>query len=172
MRKLSIVVIVASLGATLLACTDQPRSGVNSSATNSLAYERPAPIVRAPLAPAQGYASPPPLGTPPPLGAPYGNPPAPAPLYGSAPQYGADPQTAALDGWRASPRWSAVQGDGCIEVEQAAQPGPGGRMKIEPCAGQALRDPVDAPGQAMVPPETMAPPEAMAPGETMAPPDY
>lgn len=166
MRKLSIAIIVASLVATLLACTDQPPSAVNSAATNSLAYERPAPIVRAPLAPAQGYASPPPLGTPPPLGAPYGGPPAPAPLYGNAPQYGADPQTAALDGWRASPRWSAVQGNGCIEVEQDGQPGQRGQMRIEPCAKRAPRNEPPAPAEAMAFPETMAP------GETMAPPDY
>ncbi len=33
----------------------------------------------------------------------------------------ASPQTAAQLGWRASPRWSAVKGKGCIVVEQDPQ---------------------------------------------------
>lgn len=157
MRKLFAVVTMASTGAALVACTERPPSAINSTSANSMAYERPAPIVRAPLAPAQGYASPPPLGGPPPLASPYGNPPVPAPFYGNAPQYGADPQTAALDGWRASPRWSAVQGNGCIEVEQAGEgtpeaPGAAPRMKVESCAKAAAG--------------------ARPPAETMAPPDY
>ena len=150
MRKLLAVTVMASAGAALAACTDQPPSSVNSSTTNSLAYERPAPVTRAPLAPPAGYGSsyapPPPLGGPPPLGAPYGSPPAPAPYANSA-QYGADPQTAAL-GWQASPRWSAVEGDGCIEVEQA---GDGGQMKIDRCAKQAPRGEVPAPAGTLAP---------------------
>ena len=166
MRKLSAVLTIASIGAALVACTERPPSAINSTSANSMAYERPAPIIRAPLAPAQGYASPAPLGGRPPLASPYGNPPVPAPLYGNAPQYGADPQTATLDGWRASPRWSAVQGNGCIEVEQAGQSGQHGQMKVEPCAKQAPRNEAPAPAEAMAFPDTMAP------GETMAPPDY
>ncbi len=33
----------------------------------------------------------------------------------------ASPQTAAQLGWRASPRWNAVKGEGCIVVEQDPQ---------------------------------------------------
>jgi hypothetical protein len=124
---------MASAAAALAACTDQPRTTVNSSSTNSLAYERPAPVTRAPLAPPTGYASS--YASPPPLGAPYAaSSPPPAPYSNSARDY-ADPQTATL-GWQASPRWSAVQGDGCIEVEQE---GHDGQMKIDRCAQQESR---------------------------------
>jgi hypothetical protein len=124
---------MASAAAALAACTDQPRTTVNSSSTNSLAYERPAPVTRAPLAPPTGYASS--YASPPPLGAPYAaSSPPPAPYSNSARDY-ADPQTATL-GWQASPRWSAVEGDGCIEVEQE---GHDGQMKIDRCAQQESR---------------------------------
>jgi hypothetical protein len=127
---------MASAAAALAACTDQPRTTVNSSSTNSLAYERPAPVTRAPLAPPTGYASS--YASPPPLGAPYAaSSPPPAPYSNSARDY-ADPQTATL-GWQASPRWSAVEGDGCIEVEQESHDG---QMKIDRCAQQeSRRDP-------------------------------
>jgi hypothetical protein len=153
MRKLSVVVVMALIGAALVACTERPPSSINSTTANAMAYERPAPVVRAPLAPPQGYASPPPLGTSPSPPSPYGNSPAPSPLYGNFPDEGADPQTAGL-GWRASPRWSAIEGDGCIEVEEGGQTGHEAQMKIEECARQARRG------------------EAPAPAETMAPPDY
>jgi hypothetical protein len=76
---------------------------------------------------------------------PYGN------SYG-----GTDPQSAELQGWRASPRWSAVEGDGCIEVEQNGrmQTDESARMKVETCAKGTPGD------------------EDPAPAETMAPPDY
>ena len=149
MRKLLAVTVMASVGAALAACTDQPPSSVNSSTTNSLAYERPAPVTRAPLAPPAGYGSS--YAPPPPLGAASARSAlwvaaAPAPYANSA-QYGADPQTAAL-GWQASPRWSAVEGDGCIEVEQASD---GGQMKIDRCAKQAPRGEVPAPEGTLAP---------------------
>ena len=144
LRKLSTVTVMAFVAAALAACTDEPRSTVNASATNSLAYERPAPVTRAPLAPPNGYGSS--YAPPPPLGAPYGSPPpSPAPYQNSAQGY-ADPQTAAL-GWQASPRWSAVEGDGCIEVEQG---GRNGQMKIDRCAHQGSR-------REPVPEDTLAP---------------
>jgi hypothetical protein len=131
--KLFAFTVMALLAAALAACTDQPRSTVNSSSTNSLAYERPAPVTRAPLAPPTGYGSS--YAPPPPLGAPYASSsPPPAPYPKSAQDY-ADPQTATL-GWQASPRWSAVEGDGCIEVEQG---GGDGQMKIDRCAQQGSR---------------------------------
>ena len=144
MRKILAIAVMASAGAALAACTDQPPSSVNSSSANSLAYERPAPVTRAPLAPPSGYGSS--YAPPPPLGAPYGPPPAPAPYANSA-QADADPQTAAL-GWQASPRWSAVEGDGCIEVEPG---GADGQMKIDRCAKQSSR------AQPLAPTETLAP---------------
>ncbi|MGD9502339.1 MAG: hypothetical protein AB7V40_07625 [Methyloceanibacter sp.] len=154
MRKFLAIALTASAGATLAACTDQPPSSVNSPASNSLAYERPAPVTRAPLAPPTGYASnsAPPAGygssygPPPPLGAPYGSPPAPAP-YPNPAQYDADAQTAAL-GWQKSPRWSAVEGDGCIEVEPG---GPEGQMRIDRCAKQSGRSQPPAPDGTLAP---------------------
>jgi hypothetical protein len=144
LRKFLAIALMAAAGATLAACTDQPHSSANSGAANALAYERPAPVTRAPLAPPSGYGS---ASAPlPPLGAPYGAPPAPAP-YASSAQAEADPQTAAL-GWQASPRWSAVEGDGCIEVEQG---GEGGQMKIDRCAKQQGSEQAPAPATSLAP---------------------
>jgi hypothetical protein len=39
--------------------------------------------------------------------------------YANSANEGAEPQTAAH--WRASPRWAAVKGEGCIVVEQDPQ---------------------------------------------------
>jgi hypothetical protein len=75
-----------------------------------------APIARAPLSPAQGYA------------------PAPEQSY-SDPL----PQSLGPAGeWRASPRWSAVQGNGCIAVDQDPATG---RLDYENCPpGQQAGD--------------------------------
>jgi hypothetical protein len=135
---------MAFVAAALAACTDQPRSTVNSSSTNSLAYERPAPVTRAPLAPPTGYGSS--YAPPPPLGAPYAASSPPPASYSNSAQDYADPQTATL-GWQASPRWSAVEGDGCIEVEQE---GHDGQMKIDRCAQQES-------GRERAPESTLAP---------------
>jgi hypothetical protein len=137
---------IASVGAAFSGCTERPQAAVNSPATNSLAYEPSGPVVRSPLSPLAGQTSPPPLGNSQPPFPPYGN------SYG-----GADPQTAELQGWRASPRWSAIEGNGCIEVEQDGEArreaeGEAPRMKVETCAKEA--------------------PGAPAPAETIAPPDY
>jgi hypothetical protein len=86
----------------------------------------------------------------------YGNASGPLPPYGNS-YGGADPQTAEFQGWRASPRWSAVEGDGCIEVEPNGgmqDAGESARMNIETCAKET-------PGNKVSPP-----------AETMAPPDY
>jgi hypothetical protein len=145
LRKFFAVAVMVFVGASLAACTDQPPSSVNSSSANSLAYERPAPVTRAPLAPPSGYGSG--YAPPPPLGAPYGSSsPPPAPYPNAAQDY-ADPQTATL-GWQASPRWSAVEGDGCIEV---APDGRDGQMKIDRCAHQAGRSEVPPPDNTLAP---------------------
>ena len=133
LRKRLAVTITASVGAALAACTDQPPSSANSSSANSLAYERPAPVTRAPLAPPSGYGSS--YAPPSPLGVPYGSSSPPPAQYPNSAQDYADPQTAAL-GWQASPRWSVVEGDGCIEVEPD---GRDGQMKIDRCAHQGSR---------------------------------
>jgi hypothetical protein len=153
---------IASIGCALPACTEPPQPAVNSSATNSFAYEPSGPVARAPLSPLAGSGSQPGYGSPPPHGTsqlpmpPYGNSSEPLPPYADS-YGGADPQTAELQGWRASPRWSAIEGEGCIEVEENRRMQDGesesARMQVETCAK-------GSPGG-----------EAPAPAETMAPPD-
>ncbi len=47
----------------------------------------------------------------------------PLPFIGSVPrQPGDQNETPSQLGWQASPRWSAIQGDGCIEVDADSQP--------------------------------------------------
>ncbi len=172
MLRFLAVTAIASIGAALLGCTDDPLSGFNSPPSNSLAYVPPGAVSRAPLAPPSGYAAQPGYGPSPSYGSgqSYGAPPGgyapPPPSYGSqAPGYGAPPpggyapppsgfgpppsadqrplyppasapygntynpyggtynngsyapRSAAVGGWQTSPRWSAVQGNGCVVVE-------------------------------------------------------
>ena len=44
---------------------------------------------------------------------------------------------AAAPGWQASPRWAAIKGNGCIEVEPdpPANSAGGAGMKVESCRG-------------------------------------
>jgi hypothetical protein len=47
-------------------------------------------------------------------------------------------------GWQASPRWAAIKGNGCIEVEpdQQAKSGTGkAGMKVEACGGDKAKAP-------------------------------
>ena len=40
-----------------------------------------------------------------------------------------------MGNWNASPRWSAIQGDGCIVVDQVAGAGArAGNMNVEKCS--------------------------------------
>ena len=147
MGKLTAVMAMASIGAALLACTERPPSGVNATTARSMAYEPSGSVVRAPLSPPAGYGSPPPLGDLQP----------PSPAYGNSLDDGADPQSAARSGWRASPRWSAIEGDGCIVVEEDRQSGREAdsetpRMKVKNCSKETAGAP--------------------ASGEILAPADY
>jgi hypothetical protein len=124
----------------LLACSEPHASG-QSGTTGSLGYESPAPVARAPLAPLQGYAGPPSSRA----GEPAGG-------------------TTAAPGWQASPRWAAIKGNGCIEVEpdpQAKSAG-GNGMKVEACGGEKVKAPQQ--GQAGIAPQSetveMAPQDA------------
>ncbi len=138
---------IASVGAAFSACAERPQAAVNSTGANSLAYKPSGPVVRSPLSPLGGHASRP----------PFGNSQPPLPPYGGNSYGYADQQTAETQGWRASPRWSAIEGNGCIEVEQDGEArreaeGEAPRMRVENCAKEA--------------------PGAYAPAETIAPPDY
>jgi hypothetical protein len=86
-----------------VSCSEARSPEGNSS---PLAFESSEPVARAPLAPPSGYVSPPAqFANPPPPAAyedPINNPPKP------------------LGDWRASPGWSTVQGDGCVEVNQGS----------------------------------------------------
>jgi hypothetical protein len=100
-------------GLALLSCSE-PRAPAQPSTTGSVGYESAAPVLRAPLAPLQSYEAAP--SSPP----------------------GETADQVAAPGWQASPRWAAIKGNGCIEVE----PGPraksaGGKagMKVETCPG-------------------------------------
>jgi len=179
MRTAFHLIAIASAGLALAGCSGERFSGsssAGSSASNSYAYEPPGSIARAPLSAPPGYGSQPGYGSgygsqpgygspqgyasepgygsgygsqqgygsPPPLGAPS--------AYGSSQDYGAA-DTAAPGGWRASPRWSAVQGDGCIEVEQGGQAAQGG-VSVEPCANQAPEEFSEGTPAGLPPPAT------------------
>jgi len=63
--------------------------------------------------------------------------------YGSSPSEGAEPQMGARDEWRASPRWAAVKGEGCIVVEQdldAAAQAEAAKMNVENCSKDDAED--------------------------------
>jgi hypothetical protein len=102
----------------LLSCSD-PRAPGRPSTTSSIGFESVAPVQRAPLAPLQRYAAPPPL---------------------AGPGGEATGQTSA-PGWQASPRWAAIKGNGCIEVEPDPRAKPGSGMKVETCAGEKAQVP-------------------------------
>ena len=110
MRKVPIVTVTMAGGFGLLSCT-APQPSAVSPATMPMANESSGPVVRTPLSPPGGYAS----------NAFAPNSPTPLQPYASSPNDGADAQTGAGGMWHASPRWAAVEGDGCIVVDQYPQ---------------------------------------------------
>lgn len=133
MLKVLVVTAATAIGIALLSCTAPQPSAVDSAKTSQMVYDPAAPVVRAPLSPPAGYASPPgPTDSPTPL----------AP-YGSSPNEGAEPQRGAREEWRASPRWAGVKGDGCIVVAQdleAAAQAEAAKMKVENCSKKDIDD--------------------------------
>jgi hypothetical protein len=126
MGKVMVIVATAVVGIALLSC-DAPQPSAGHSATiTPMVYEPLAPVVRAPLSPPAGYASPPPpTNLPTPL----------APHASSVNESG----EARIDAWRASRRWAAVTGEGCIVVEQnpqtnVAAPSDAAKVKVEKCS--------------------------------------
>jgi len=111
-KVLTIAAAIACIG--LVSCSEaRAPDAAQSAAVDS------ASIARAPLSPAPGYAVTPEQSYADPL--PQGMQPA--------------------GEWRASPRWSAVQGNGCIAVDQDPSTG---RLAYENCpAGQADDQPDD-----------------------------
>lgn len=130
--------MAALASVALISCSEQ-HAPAQQSATGALGYESPGPVMRAPLAPPSGYAAP-----------------LPAPGQGET----AGPQAA--PGWQPSPRWAAIKGQGCIEVEPDPRAGAAGQpgMKIERCgdgAEAAPRDQVELAPQDDVDPSMPAP---------------
>lgn len=128
LRRALLVTVTTAVGVTLLSCSEVRRPGNQSSMSNSMAYDSGAPVVRAPLAPPVGYSSPSPLTY------------SPTPLV---PRANSEQQTIGLGEWRASPRWAAVQGEGCIEVEPDPR-AQAEKLRVETCpkndVGEPFRD--------------------------------
>jgi hypothetical protein len=118
MRKVFSVIIATALAGALLSCSGPRRSAEQPSTASAFVHEPAGQVVRAPLAPPGGYSSPSPLTNSPTPLVPYVDPP-----------NDTDPQATGLGGWRASPRWAAIKGEGCIEVVE----GEAGKLKAEEC---------------------------------------
>ena len=125
------VIAVMAAGIALLSCETRQPTAEQSTATIPMGVEPSAPIARSPLSPPVGLPSPPVLS----------NSPTPLAPYASYPDEGAGSQPAE-SGWRASPRWAAVQGKGCIEVEPQSS-----KVRVENCSKD------DAAGLTRAPPE-------------------
>ena len=118
MRKVLSVTTATALAVVLLSCSELRRPAEQSSTTGPMGQESTAELVRAPLAPPGDYSSPLPLTSPAPF-TPYGNPTnetTESPTLGQA-------------GWRVSPSWAAIKGDGCVEVID----GEGGKHSVKNC---------------------------------------
>ena len=131
MRTVTSIAMAAAASLVLSSCSE-PRASAQPTATGSLGYESPAPVARAPLAPLQGYAASPAL---PPAGGTAGETRAP--------------------GWQASPRWAAIKGNGCIEVEPDPQAKSGRGMKVETCGGEKAKAPPQEKSAEIAPPDAV-----------------
>ena len=106
---LGTVAIAIASATALISCSAWQPSDVNPM-TDSTLHESPAPIVRAPLSDPLGYAS---------------SPEAPLPY----------PRAVSHGSWQASPRWAAVKGDGCIEVDQETEKTVrAGKFRVSKCS--------------------------------------
>jgi hypothetical protein len=135
LRKVLVVMATTAVGVALLSCSAPRPSADHSPTTSPMVYEPSAPVVRAPLSPPVGYASPPPLTD------------SPTPLAANANSIheSAEAQTGAHDAWRASPRWAAVKGEGCIVVERDPQAGfaaqaETAKVRVESCSKEDVDD--------------------------------
>lgn len=122
LRKGFVAMVTSAAGIALLSCSATQPSADNVSSTGST-IEPSAPIVRAPLAAPMGYASPSPHANsqklPPPHASPYAGP---------------DPDAASVGAWRASPRWAAVRGDGCVVVHQESNAADRPKFRVANCS--------------------------------------
>lgn len=132
-RKVFAVAATTVVAMTLLSCSAPRPSADHSPTTSPIVYGPSVPVVRTPLSLPLGYAS----HSSRPLG---------------HPNEGVEPQTAGHGGWRASPRWVAINGDGCIVVEQdpqakfAAQ-AEAAKVRVEKCSKEDIEDLTPAHGR-------------------------
>ena len=118
--KILAVAATAVVGIALLSCSARETAAVHSPTSSPMAYEPLAAVTRAPLAPPAGYSSP----------APLTNSATPLASYANPSSEAFESPTAALGAWNASPRWRAINGDGCIEVRQDQQ----AEFSVEGCS--------------------------------------
>jgi len=135
LRKVLVVIVTTVVGTALLSCSAPRPSADHSPTTSPMVYEPSTPVVRTPLSPPVGYVSPPPLTDSPTRLVPQAN----------SSNGAAEPQTAGHGVWRASPHWAAVQGEGCIVVEQDPQtelaaPADTAKVKVENCSNEDAND--------------------------------
>jgi hypothetical protein len=116
--KFLAVAATTVLAIALISCSTRETSAVDSP--SPMTYEPSSPVARAPLAPPVGYSSPSLPGS---SATPFASHADPSSSDFESP-------TAALGTWQASPRWGAVKGEGCIEVEQDPQ----ARYRVESCS--------------------------------------
>ena len=115
LRKTLVVTVTTAVGISLPSCSAQQPSAVHTSAAPPV-YEHSAPVIRAPLSLPPGYDPSP------------GPPNTETSLLPHATSHngGTQTHTTAVGLWTASPRWTAIRGHGCIEVEQDLQSNVGG----------------------------------------------
>ena len=129
MRRVLVVTATTAISIALLSCTVAQPSAVRSPTTTPMVYEPSEPVMRASPSPPAGYASSPPLT----------NSPTPLAPYANTLNESAEPQAASHDVWRASPRWAAVKGEGCVMVEQdpqakSATQAEAAKVRVENCS--------------------------------------
>ena len=113
LERTLVVITTTAFALASLSCSDLRRPAEQPSTTSAMGYEPAGSVARAPLAPPMGYSSP-------------SNESTEAPMTG-------------LGEWRASPRWAAVGGDGCIEVEPAEDEA--GSFRVENCSEDSAVSP-------------------------------
>lgn len=107
MLRVLAVAVTMIAGSVLLSCDARQPTAVHSSSPVAVGSEPLAPVARSPLLPPTSYAT----------SAPKNSLPTPLVPYSNSSSDG-DESQGAQGGWVASPQWAAVQGKGCIEVEQ------------------------------------------------------
>jgi hypothetical protein len=135
MRRVLAVAVTMIAGSVLLSCDARQPTAVQPSSPVAVGSEPLAPIARSPLSPPMGYATSGPANSLPTPLVPYSN--------SSSDE---DESQEAQGGWVASPQWAAVQGKGCIEVEQDPRDDQAGvqsdtpKVRVQSCSNENADD--------------------------------